>query len=574
MTLRARLLQLLRLDTIRRRLSLGFVGVIVLLAIAGWMGWSSMQSLSSTIAETLAGVQEEARYSSALSADISQELQAAARYLERRDSSALADFRRYGWDAHGVQRAMNASRGQSAEEVALVAGIDGKLSSVEVRYGLAHRLSDLGRGAEAAAQADAARAMVPGMLTDMDKLGQLKARKVSGASEELRRASIRRARTFLGVILIALVFAALIVMNTIQSISRPVQILVDQARDMARGNLAVRTQEKMLGEFETLAIAMNQTGESLSNVVRVAATTADDVATSAHELTSVAEQIALSASQMASAMTEVSSGAESQVSQLRQVDAALIHIKEQAQGVLAGATEVGTLAGTIEHAAQAKRLEIERALDILLDVRNTVEKASDEVVELNRTAEGINKFVGTVSRIAEQTNLLALNAAIEAARAGQAGRGFAVVADEVRKLAEQAQTAAEDVVHMTNQVTARVASTSQAMAVGVARVGEIEKVSRDIDSALTTITASAARTRESAGNVTTAAQENMNVVAGVANSLSSISRTAESHAASAQEVSAATEQQSAACEEMSSSATHLVQGSTQLRQLVGGLKTS
>jgi len=273
-------------------------------------------------------------------------------------------------------------------------------------------------------------------------------------------------------------------------------------------------------------------------------------------------------------MNEVTIGAEQQVAQLREVDEALQSIREGAEGVLAGAEEVGMLAGTIEESAQAKRSEIARALTILLDVRTTVGEASREVAELNTVAEDINRFVGSVSRIAEQTNLLALNAAIEAARAGQAGRGFAVVADEVRKLAEQAQAAADDVIQLTRVVTKRVANTSRSMAAGVASVGEIEKVSREIDAALSTIGSAAERTRVAASNVTEAAQGNMQVVEVAATGITAIAKTAEGHAAAAEEVSASTEEQSAACEEMSSASTMLLHGSTELKKLVGGLRTA
>ena len=40
---------------------------------------------------------------------------------------------------------MNDAPGQSATEVATVATIDNKLSSIEIDYALAHRLVDLGR---------------------------------------------------------------------------------------------------------------------------------------------------------------------------------------------------------------------------------------------------------------------------------------------------------------------------------------------------------------------------------------------------------------------------------------------
>jgi methyl-accepting chemotaxis protein len=342
---------------------------------------------------------------------------------------------------------------------------------------------------------------------------------------------------------------------------------------MSRGNLTVRITEEMPGEFETLAGAMNQTGESLSRVVAVAASTAEDVATSAHDLASVTEQISDSANQMASSMTDVSHGAESQVRQLRAMDDAVRGVQERALHVMAGAEEVGSLAATIEESATAKRLEIERALGILTDVRATVQRAAAEVVQLNHTADDINRFVVVVSRIAEQTNLLALNAAIEAARAGKAGRGFAVVAEEVRKLAEQAQQAADDVVQMTTVVTTRVTTTSQAMNAGVARVGEIERVSHDIDEALRSISTAAGKTRSAAVEVTAAAEWNAAALSQTADGLASVARTAEQHASAAQEVSAATQEQSAACEQMSSASAQLLHGSTQLRELVGGIRT-
>jgi methyl-accepting chemotaxis protein len=205
-------------------------------------------------------------------------------------------------------------------------------------------------------------------------------------------------------------------------------------------------------------------------------------------------------------------------------------------------------------------------------VKGTVEQAAQEVGILNDTAADINRFVATVSRIAEQTNLLALNAAIEAARAGHAGRGFAVVADEVRKIAEQAQGAADEIVIMTGKVTDRVTKTTRAMVASATRVGEIERISKDIDDALSTIGSAAEKTRHAASGVAHAADQNVSVVSTVAESITSIARAAEGHAAAAEEVSAATEQQSAACEQMSAASAELLEGSSLLRELVKGLR--
>ena len=562
-----------RVDSIRQRLRIGFGVLIVLLMTGGAFGYTALSNMSSVIRGTLVEVQEEGLLSARLSAAVMRELSAASAYLESRDSVARTEFQRLSWETHRVQREMNKRPGQIAQEVTLIASIDAKLSEIEIKYATAHRLADLGRDAAARSLGERARVVVTSLLGDVENLSTLEAAKVSAASSELREENDRRARLLVVAIALAVVLAVVIVMNTVRSISRPLTHLVAHARELSNGNLSVRTTDQFPGEFRDLASAMNSTAESLSRVVSIASMTAEDVAMSAHDLSEVSQQISVSASQMATSMADITNGAEGQVHQLRTIDDALRTIRDSAAGVLAGAESVTTLAGSIEESARAKRSEIERALGILGDVRSSVQEAASEVVVLNRTAEDINKFVASVSRIAEQTDLLALNAAIEAARAGQAGRGFAVVADEVRKLAEQAQAAADVVVRLTSVVTARVATTARAMEAGASRVGEIERVSRDIDGALRTITAAAERTRDAAASVTQSAERNVEVVATAASGVESIARTAEGHAAAAQQVSASTQEQSAACEQMSSASTQLLAGSTQLRELVGGLKT-
>ena len=545
----------------------------MLLTIGGLLGYSALSNMSTVIRGTLAEVQEQGLLTARLSAAVMRELSAASGYLESRDTVARAEFQRLSWETHRVQREMNRRPGQIAQEVTLIANIDAKLSDIEIKYATAHRLTDLGRDAAARALGERARVVVTSLLGDVENLSTLEAAKVSAASAQLREENDRRARLLVMAVALAVALAIMIVVSTVRSISEPLHHLVGHARELSNGNLSVRTTDRFPGEFRDLASAMNSTAESLSRVVSIASMTAEDVAMSAHDLSEVSQQISVSASQMATSMADITNGAEGQVQQLRSIDDALRTIRDSAEGVLSGAEVVNTLAGSIEESARAKRAEIERAMGILGDVRSSVQEAATEVVVLNRTAEDINKFVASVSRIAEQTDLLALNAAIEAARAGAAGRGFAVVADEVRKLAEQAQAAADDVVRLTSVVTARVATTTRAMEAGASRVGEIERVSRDIDSALRTITAAAERTRDAASSVTQAAERNVGVVSTAARGVESIARTAEGHAAAAQEVSASTQEQSAACEQMSSASTQLLAGSTQLRELVGGLKT-
>jgi methyl-accepting chemotaxis protein len=561
------------LASIRGRLWLGFGVLVFLLLVAGVVARGSFTGMSTTINASLEEVQVEAQLASALSGDVAKTIEAGSRYMQTRDSAAENAFRTFGWAAHGIQRQMNDRPGQSAVEVGIVAGIDNSMSSMEVDYALAHRLTDLGRAADATRAISHANASVDALLANIDRLGKLKADRVAVVRTELSSEAKRRSLYLLGLIGLALVIGIAVVSYTVKRIAQPLDILVKHAQRLSEGDLTSRADGEMPGEFNLLAAAMNHTGESLSKVVAVAARTAENVSSSAHDLASVTEQISLSASQMASAMTEVSHGAEVQVKQLRAVDDSLQVMREAADGVKKRSSEVTDLAHSIEGAAQSKRLEIDRALLILVDVKDSVEKAAEHIRALDTTVSDINRFVATVGQIADQTNLLALNAAIEAARAGDAGRGFAVVADEVRKLAEQSQKAADDIVGMTGLVTSRVAASTRAMEASAGRVSEIERVSRDIDSALSTIADAAERTRVAAVGVTSAAEANAFAVTSATANLVAVAKTAEGHAAAAEEVNASTQEQSAACEQMTSASNVLLAGSTQLRELVGGLRT-
>ena len=558
--------------SIRTRLTVGFGVLIVLLALAGVLGRMSMRGTSKVIRTTLAEVQEDARLSSQLTAVLAQATSAAGHYLDDRDSASAAEFRELGWLMHSLQRNMNSLPNQTASEISLVAAIDESFSEMEVRYARAHRLADMGRVADAHAEEEEVRASVSEMMARVEQLGKLKSEKVAAAAEQLRRETDQRAWLLVTIIMLAVAFAIALVYGTVRSISHPLAILVQHANALSRGELATRTEVQMPDELQVLANAMNDTSQSLSSIVNGVARTSDDVAASVGQLAGVSEQISQSASQVAMAMSDVSTGAEQQVEQLRDVDSSLQEARVRAEHVVAGAGEVNALAQAIESSAESKRAQIERALSILVEMRGTVQRAASEVTTLNRTTAEINGFVTSVSQIAEQTNLLALNAAIEAARAGEAGRGFAVVADEVRKLAEQAQGAARDIVQLTQVVSSRVSSTSDAMEAGVSKVGEIERVSLELDSALTTITESAERTRLAAAKVTAAANENATSVMSAVQGIANISRTAEGHAAAAEEVCASAQEQSAACEEMNSASSELLAGSAKLRDLVRGLQ--
>jgi len=560
--------------SIRSRLLFGFGFIVVLLAVAGGVGRVALTSIAQAVNSQMVAHQREAEFTATLTSSIAEELTNGRRFADTGDTVAHRKFGQFSAAAHKAQSQLSAATGLSAEELALLSSIDAQLSTIEVELALAARLRVLGRAADAERAAVTMHATESGLLADIRRLSNMRARQIETTAATLAADGERRANIVLFVILGAILIGVVVVVSTVRSITTPLQYLLTHAQSLSRGRLDVRTEAALPGEFRDLADAMNVTADSLARLATGAQATADEVNASAHDLATAAEQVSLAANQTATAMGEVTEGAELQVSELRRVDDALGNIRERASAMREGATTVQALAGEIDQAARQKRAEVERAVHILLDVRHSVERAAKEVVELNATAETINRFVSVVSRIAEQTNLLALNAAIEAARAGTAGRGFAVVADEVRKLAEQAQQAADDIVQLTAVVSARVGSTTTAMQAGATQVGEIEGLSHSLDSALAIIVSAAARAHTAAATVTASAEANLSMVQDAAAGITQAARTAEGHAAAAEQVSASTQEQSASSEEMQSAAASLLQSALRLKDIVAGLRRS
>ena len=558
---------------IRTRLVLGFGCVLVLLAIAGTVGWRSMTVLSGAIRESMQGVEQDARLSVTLSTDVAREIAVAARYIEQGESAA-AEFDSLRWQTHRTQRQLLRREGQTQEEVELVVGIDQRLSDAEVRYVAARRLAQLGRPDEAGAQTDTARVMEAAMLADLAQLAQVKGARVAQAERELEADAAWWRLVLAGLLLTALVIGCAVVLAVLRSITGPLDQLAAHAGRLSEGDLTARTEDRLPDELHILATAMNRTSDSLSRIGAGAAQAADGISGSADDLTAISAQLAAAVGEVTQSIEQVSEGATGQVAQLRRVDGALRAMLDTAQRMVAEVRDVAALAASIEQEARARRVETERTISTLFKIKATVEAAAVETVALNAAVADVSTFVRTVNDIAEQTNLLGLNAAIEAARAGEEGRGFAVVADQVRKLAMQAREGAENVAVITRTITQRVNSTASAMQAGATHVEEIERVAHAVEGALITIVDAAERTRVAADRVTGLAEGNAMAAVEAAHDIAAVADTAVVHAETAEGVRAATTQQEAACRMVSEATWRLTRSAGELRSLVGELRVA
>ena len=201
--------------------------------------------------------------------------------------------------------------------------------------------------------------------------------------------------------IISMVFMTLVVFLFTRSIIKPLNIIVDEAKEIASGRLIMhRRKLNRKDELGQLSLSFH-----------------DMIAAGNKDLSKRSEDTAANLEETASSMEEISSAISMATNNSVKGNEMMNHCKES----------------------------IDNATSVVLETVRSMN-------EVNADSEKIKDIIKVIEGIAFQTNILALNAAVEAARAGDQGKGFAVVASEVRSLAQSSQASAKDITELVNKV--------------------------------------------------------------------------------------------------------------------------
>ncbi|QJW45629.1 HAMP domain-containing protein [bacterium BFN5] len=389
------------------------------------------------------------------------------------------------------------------------------------------------------------------------------------AYQEVRHVLLINVGIFLGLVVL---LAFIIITGFNVRIGRPLDRLVQDADQIAKGDLSLRIKVTANDEIGRLAGSFNGMTENLRSVIAQVLQLAEYVAASAQQLTANAEQSANATQEVAQAINAVSSGTYQQVSQIAATVTMVEQVAEGAQQVTINANSATLTSGKTANTAQTGQKSVEEAIKQMLTLESTIANSAQVVALLGERSNEIGQIIDTISGIAGQTNLLALNAAIEAARAGEQGRGFAVVAEEVRKLAEQSQTAAKQIALLIQEIQSETNRAVHAMQAGTSEVELGTKMVNHAGEAFSEIVQLINQVAGQVKDIFNASQQMAGKSKQVVHLVNDIDGISNANSNQAQNVSAATEEQAASMVEIAQSSEDLAQRAQELRNLVGKFK--
>ncbi|EKV58176.1 methyl-accepting chemotaxis protein [Brachyspira hampsonii] len=235
--------------------------------------------------------------------------------------------------------------------------------------------------------------------------------------------------------IISIIALAIFVSLFIGTITKPLEIVVEEAQEIEKGDLS-NIKQRIKPRKDEIGVL----SKSFVSMRRKLAETITEVNTASNNIVKAAQELS-------QGNTDLSRRTESQAASLEETASSM---EEMAS----------TIKSSTDHAVEgnnmmlASKEAVENAGKIIAETTINIE----EVYEASTKIKNITKII---EDIAFQTNILALNAAVEAARAGDQGKGFAVVASEVRNLAQTTQSSVKDITVLVDNTNEKISKATE-----------------------------------------------------------------------------------------------------------------
>lgn len=406
-------------------------------------------------------------------------------------------------------------------------------------------------------------------LNELQSSNQLVAKNISEENENSYQLGMYM---MAGIILLALILAAVIGMSIANMIVKPINVLKDLMQKASSGDFSERSSFKGKDEVGSLSTSYNTMAEGMKGLIETLTETSQHLAASSEELSASSEESSRASEHISETIQELAVSSESQMQLMASSAQGVQNINNSTESINVHAQKVSdTAEKTSIHSSKGTENIVEVTKQ-MQSINTNVNNLSQSIHILETRINEIGDITKVITDISSQTNLLALNAAIEAARAGEQGKGFAVVADEVRKLAEQSAHSAEEITNLINQIQADTKNTTKSMVTAASDVKTGISIVQDTGESFKMIEESVHELVTLFEEVFYALNQLKDNTKVINTSIMEVNSMASESAASTENVSAATEEQVASMEEIAASSSSLSQLANDLQEKIKQFK--
>lgn len=241
------------------------------------------------------------------------------------------------------------------------------------------------------------------------------------------------------------------------------QALTQVSRECAAGNLSLRLDEEVIGQYlvdtsgqildegsieQELPSSFNAMLDEFESTIRDVESFVELVGETSESVRERTTTVETASEEISERMETIATGADKQSARLHSAEAEMKQLSENIRTIGGLVSEVAGAAEQTVETGHEGRKAAKEAIHGIREIQSGAGEAVDAIETLHEEMRAIDGLVESISDLAGQTNRLALNANIEASRSTStvdSSEGFGVVATEVKELAEESQETADTI---------------------------------------------------------------------------------------------------------------------------------
>lgn len=249
--------------------------------------------------------------------------------------------------------------------------------------------------------------------------------------------------------IITMLAAAMIILQMVKYLTRPIYILAQSAGEVESGVL--RSQSYPRGMPRELKVLAGSFGNMINTIKKFVASLQEVV----QQLNRTSQKLSQSSVEVKEESISISAQLQTNNRQVHKQMESMDRIRHTVDNLLHSTAIINSMnqlsvdiSRQIFEQSQSGRSSMERLTHQIAGVYDSSRDTHSALQRLNQRVVEIAAFNASVEAIAKQIKLLALNATIEAARVGKAGNSFGIVADEVSKLSQETYRFSKETAHI------------------------------------------------------------------------------------------------------------------------------